>query len=199
VITALLIIGAYLFGSIPWGYLLCRAVKKIDIREHGSGNIGATNVYRTAGGRLAAAVLLLDMSKGLLPVIIAKTLSMTPPAVVAAGIASVAGHSFSIFLKGKGGKGVSTSFGVVIALFPIPALIALLIWAGVITATHYVSAGAIASSLSLPLFIHIFQRNLFLTSTGTAICALILYTHRGNIKRLIGKKENRVKLPWEKK
>jgi glycerol-3-phosphate acyltransferase PlsY len=148
---------------------------------------------------LAAAVLLLDIGKGLLPVILAKALSMAPPAVVAAGIASVAGHSFSIFLKGKGGKGVSTSFGVIIALFPIPALIALFVWAGVIMATHYVSAGAIAESLSLPLFIHIFQRNFFLTSTGIAICALIIYTHRSNIKRLLCKKENRIKLPWEKK
>ncbi|MBN1444597.1 MAG: glycerol-3-phosphate 1-O-acyltransferase PlsY [Candidatus Omnitrophica bacterium] len=198
-ITALLIIGAYLVGSIPWGYALCRAVKKIDIRNHGSGNIGATNVYRVAGGPLAAAVLLLDIGKGLLPVILAKSFSMAPPVIVSAGIASVAGHSFSIFLKGKGGKGVSTSFGVVIALFPAPALLALLVWAVMITATHYVSAGAIAAALSMPFFIHLFHKDAFLTSTGIAICALIIYTHRGNIKRLLAKKENRIKLPWEKK
>lgn len=198
-ITVLLIIGAYLLGSVPWGYILCRAVKKIDIRKHGSGNIGATNIYRVSGGPLAAAVLLLDIGKGLLPVIAAKSLSMTPPVIITAGIAAVTGHSFSIFLKGKGGKGVSTSFGVVIALFPVPALIALLVWASVITVTHYVSAGAIAASLSMPLFIYLFQKNLFLTSTGIAICALIIYTHRSNIKRLLQKKENRIKLPWEKK
>ncbi len=197
--TVLFIIGAYFAGSIPWGYLLCRIIKKIDIRQHGSGNIGATNVYRIAGGPVASAVLVLDVLKGFLPVYIAKSLSMTSPQVILTGIASVAGHSFSIFLKGKGGKGVSTGFGVVMALFPRPALISLLVWAAVIASTHYVSAGAVAASIALPVFVYLFQRDLFLTCMGIFLCALIIYTHRTNIIRLMTKKENRTRLPWEGK
>ena len=198
-IIFLIIIGAYLVGSIPVGYLLCRSVKKIDIRRCGSGNIGATNVYRVAGGRLASAVLVLDILKGFLPVFLAKHFSLPFPYVISAGIASIAGHNFSIFLKGRGGKGVSTGFGVVIALFPIPALLSLLVWLAFVITSRYVSLGAITASLGLPFFIYLFQKNLFLTVTGIIISIFILYSHRSNIKRLLTKKENRIRLPWEKR
>jgi len=200
VITFLLIIiGAYLIGSIPVGYLLCRFIKKIDIRKYGSGNIGATNVYRVAGGKLASAVLVLDILKGLLPVVVAKYLSLPVPYVISTGIASIAGHNFSIFLKGRGGKGVSTGFGVVIGLFPFPALFSLLVWVAVIMTGRYVSLGAITASLFLPFFIYLFQKDILLTTTGIIISILILYAHRSNIKRLLTKKENRIHLPWEKR
>jgi len=199
VIIFLIIIGAYLVGSIPVGYLLCRSVKKIDIRRCGSGNIGATNVYRVAGGRLASAVLVLDILKGFLPVFLAKNFFLPVPYVISAGIASIAGHNFSIFLKGRGGKGVSTGFGVVIALFPIPALLSLLVWLAFVITSRYVSLGAITASLGLPFFIYLFQKNLFLTVTGIIISIFILYSHRSNIKRLLTKKENRIRLPWEKR
>jgi len=181
------------------GYLLCRSVKKIDIRRCGSGNIGATNVYRVAGGRLASAVLVLDILKGFLPVFLAKNFFLPVPYVISAGIASIAGHNFSIFLKGRGGKGVSTGFGVVIALFPIPALLSLLVWLAFVITSRYVSLGAITASLGLPFFIYLFQKNLFLTVTGIIISIFILYSHRSNIKRLLTKKENRIRLPWEKR
>jgi len=199
VITFLIIIGAYLVGSIPVGYLLCRSVKKIDIRRCGSGNIGATNVYRVAGGKLASAVLVLDILKGFLPVFLAKIFSLPVPYVISTGIASIAGHNFSIFLKGRGGKGVSTGFGVVIALFPLPALFSFLVWFAVVIVSRYVSLGAITASLSLPFFIYLFQKNLFLTATGIIISIFIFYAHRSNIKRLLTKKENRIRLPWEKR
>jgi len=195
VITVLLsIIVAYFFGSVPWGFLLCRIVRKIDIRKYGSGNIGATNVYRVAGGPLAVSVLILDISKGFLPVLLAKSFLYTDSLyLILVGIASILGHNFSVFLRGKGGKGVSTSFGVIIGLFPVPALITLLVWIITIVITRYVSLGAIIGALSLPVLIPLFHKDLTFTKP-----LLIIYTHRTNIKRLIEKKENRVKLPWEK-
>lgn len=200
-ITVLSVItGAYIFGSIPWGYVLCRAVKKIDIRKHGSGNIGATNVYRTAGPVLGISVLILDILKGLLPVLLAKVFFFTDPVyLMATGIASILGHNFSLFLRGRGGKGVSTSFGVIIGLFPLPALIALLIWTAVTATTRYVSAGSIIASLSMPFFIYAFHRNPVFTAAGIIVSIMIVYTHRSNIKRLLEKKENRIRLPWERK
>ncbi len=197
---ALLIIGAYLFGSIPWGYLVCRILKKIDIRKYGSGNIGATNVYRVAGGPLAVSVLILDISKGFLPVLLTKLFFYaTSLHLILVGLAAISGHNFSLFLRGKGGKGVSTSFGVIIGLFPLPALTTFIIWIITIVITRYVSVGAIFASLSLPVFIQIFHKNLIFTTTGIIISLLILYTHRTNIKRILSKKENKIKLPWEKK
>jgi len=200
VITVLsAIAGAYLFGSIPWGYILCRVFRKIDIRKYGSGNIGATNVYRAAGGSLAVSVLILDVLKGFLPVLLTKIyVSAKPLHLIATGIASILGHNFSIFLRGKGGKGVSTSFGVIVGLFPLPALIALLVWICVILFTRYVSAGALFAALSLPVFIQFFYRNSIFTVTGIVIFIMIVYTHRTNIRRLIQKRENKVKLPWKK-
>jgi acyl phosphate:glycerol-3-phosphate acyltransferase len=200
VITVLLsIIVAYFFGSVPWGFLLCRIVRKIDIRKYGSGNIGATNVYRVAGGPLAVSVLILDISKGFLPVLLAKSFLYTDSLyLILVGIASILGHNFSVFLRGKGGKGVSTSFGVIIGLFPVPALITLLVWIITIVITRYVSLGAIIGALSLPVLIPLFHKDLTFTLSGIIISLLIIYTHRTNIKRLIEKKENRVKLPWEK-
>lgn len=194
-------IAAYLVGSIPWGYLLCRVFKKIDIRKYGSGNIGATNVYRVAGGYLAISVLVLDILKGLLPVLLLKlyVISTEPIHLIITGFASILGHNFSMFLRGKGGKGVSTSFGVIIGLFPLPALIAFLVWTSTIVVTHYVSVGALLAGLSLPIFIHLFYKNSVFTATGILIFIMLIYTHRTNIKRLIEKRENRVGLPWERK
>lgn len=198
IIFFLTITGAYLTGSIPVGYLLCRFIKKIDIKKYGSGNIGATNVYRVAGGKLASVVLILDILKGLLPVIAVKHLSLPPYYAISAGIFSIIGHNFSIFLRGKGGKGVSTGFGAIIGLFPLPALCCFLVWLGVVMSTRYVSLGAIASSILLPVFTYLFQKDIIFITTGIIICIFIIYAHRSNIKRLLAKKENRIKLPWEK-
>ncbi|MCX8082718.1 MAG: glycerol-3-phosphate 1-O-acyltransferase PlsY [bacterium] len=197
-IIILSIILAYLIGSIPVGYILCRFIKKIDIRKYGSGNIGATNVYRIAGGKLASVVLVLDILKGFLPVFIAKYFLSTPY-VIFTGITSIIGHNYSVFLKGKGGKGVSTGFGVIIGLFPIPALFTFFVWIAVVISTRYVSLGAISASLCLPFFISTFQKDKILTITGIIISLLIIYAHRTNIKRLLNKKENRILLPWKKR
>lgn len=193
------IIAGYFFGSIPWGYLLCKIFAGKDVRNYGSGNIGATNVYRTAGGVIAACVLFLDIFKGFLPVFIAKQyFDFTPLHLIAVGIAAVLGHTFSIFLKGKGGKGVATSFGVIIGLFPAAALFTLITWIILTALTRYVSIGSVLASFALPLFIHAAEKNVFYTSTGIILFLLIAYSHRANIKRIFEGTENRLKFPWEK-
>jgi glycerol-3-phosphate acyltransferase PlsY len=189
----------YLIGSIPVGYIICRIFKNIDIRKFGSGNIGATNVYRVCGLKLGLPVLILDILKGFIPVYIGKILKFSNPLILIGGILSILGHSFSIFLKGKGGKGVSTSFGVVIGLFPLPAFFSFVLWLIVVFLTKYVSLASISGALLLPFSVYIFTRDIFLSSIGILIFLFILYTHRENIKRLLNKKENRIIFPWQKK
>ena len=189
----------YLIGAIPFGYLICKIFKNIDIRKFGSGNIGATNVYRVCGLKLGLSVLILDILKGFIPVYIGKILKFSNPLILIGGILSILGHSFSIFLKGKGGKGVSTSFGVVIGLFPLPAFFSFVLWLIVVFLTKYVSLASISGALLLPFSVYIFTRDIFLSSIGILIFLFILYTHRENIKRLLNKKENRIIFPWQKK
>jgi glycerol-3-phosphate acyltransferase PlsY len=189
----------YLIGAIPFGYLICKIFKNIDIRKFGSGNIGATNVYRVCGLKLGFPVLIFDILKGFIPVYIGKILKFSNPLILIGGILSILGHSFSIFLKGKGGKGVSTSFGVVIGLFPLPAFFSFVLWLIVVFLTKYVSLASISGALLLPFSVYIFTRDIFLSSIGILIFLFILYTHRENIKRLLNKKENRIIFPWQKK
>ena len=189
----------YLIGAIPFGYLICKIFKNIDIRKFGSGNIGATNVYRVCGLKLGLPVLILDILKGFIPVYIGKILKFSNPLILIGGILSILGHSFSIFLKGKGGKGVSTSFGVVIGLFPLPAFFSFVLWLIVVFLTKYVSLASISGALLLPFSVYFFTRDIFLSSIGILIFLFILYTHRENIKRLLNRKENRIIFPWEKK
>lgn len=190
---------SYLIGSIPFGYIICKVFKKIDIRNFGSGNIGATNVYRICGWKYGLPVLITDILKGFLPIFIGKHLNFPILLIIAGGVFSVLGHSFSLFLKFKGGKGVSTSFGVIIGLFPIPALFSFIIWVVIFLTTGYVSLSSIAGAFSLPILINFFIKDKFLTFLGILIFFFIIFTHRENIKRLLRKQENRIILPWEKK
>jgi len=195
-----LLIISFLVGSIPFGYVICRIFKKIDIRKIGSGNIGATNVYRAAGGFFASIVLLLDILKGFFPVYLARNVfNFNSLLSITIGLSAILGHIFSIFMKGKGGKGVATSFGVIIGLFPLAAFSSFIIWLISVISTHIVSVSSIAGSIFLPLFIYLFYKDITLTVFGMVISLFILYTHRENIKRLLKKRENRIKLPWEKK
>jgi len=196
----LLFVAGYLSGSIPWGYILCMLFTGKDVRKHGSGNIGATNVYRVAGAPVALSVFILDMLKGFLPVYFATHFfGFNPFQAILTGLLSVIGHNFSIFLRGRGGKGVATSFGVISGLFPMPALMSLMVWIAVFLATRYVSAGSICASLALPLFIRLFDKTPAYTVSGIIICGLILFSHRGNIKRIINGTENKVTMKWQKK
>jgi len=195
-----LFVISFLLGSIPSGYVICRVFKNIDIRKYGSGNIGATNVYRVCGGFFATIVLILDILKGFIPVFISKNILHFPsPISIITGLLAISGHIFSIFLKGKGGKGVATSFGVIIGLFPLSALSSFIIWFIILLVSHIVSVASIMAGFFLPLFIYIFYKDIPLTVFGVIIFFFIVYTHRENIKRLKKGKENRIILPWEKK
>lgn len=190
---------SYLIGSIPFGYILCLVFKKTDIRKLGSGNIGATNVYRIFGWKFALPVLIFDIFKGLIPVLIGKKLNFPTPVIITAGIFSILGHSFSIFLKGKGGKGVATSFGVIIGLFPIPAFLSFIVWLAIVLSFHLVSLSSIFGAFSLPFFVYLFTDDKLLLFLSILIFLFIVFTHRENIKRILENKENKITFPWEKK
>ncbi|MFN4227058.1 MAG: glycerol-3-phosphate 1-O-acyltransferase PlsY [Candidatus Ratteibacteria bacterium] len=193
------LILSYFSGSIPFGYLVCKFFKRIDIRKFGSGNIGATNVYRVCGWKLGILVLIFDILKGFFPVYIGKIIKFPNLIILSGGILSILGHSFSIFLKGKGGKGVSTSFGVIIGFLPFPALLSFIVWIIIVFSTRYVSLGSITGAFFLPFFTIFLTKDKFLFYLSIFIFILILYTHRENIKRLVNKSENKIDLQWEKK
>jgi glycerol-3-phosphate acyltransferase PlsY len=184
-IPILILAGSYLLGSLPFGLLIARWWAGIDVREHGSGNIGATNVYRVVGKPAGAVVFVLDVLKGYVPPGVAMGLGLNAWWVVAAGMASILGHNFSPFLGFKGGKGVSTGLG---ALFGIAWKVGLTAWAGwgiVLWFSGFVSLGSIVAAASLPLLSWLYHpgdwaRLAFCFVAG----AFSIYKHRANIERL---------------
>ena len=193
-------IGAYLLGSIPTGYLVGRA-KGIDIRNAGSGNIGATNVLRTSGKLAGGFVLLMDALKGYAA---AKWLSVwlviffnIPGAEmetcqIVAGICAVLGHNYTCWLKFKGGKGISTSAGVFLALAPLATGIAVATWIIVLVLCRYASVASIAAAVALPMTVWLTPNSLTLRIVTTALGLLAIFKHRSNIQRLIRGTESRV-------
>ena len=200
---------AYLIGSIPTGYLVAKRVRGIDIREQGSGNIGATNVFRTVGKEWGSAVLLSDMLKGwLVTAIVAPTADAfpelaTPIRQFIFGAAAIAGHTWTPWLKLKGGKGVATSAGALFGIFPFATVIALLIWALCFFIWHYVSLASIVAAASFPVLLILLYRQIesfgtvFITSI--ALAGLLIYNHRANITRLKQGEEPRVEFRKSKK
>ena len=185
---------AYLLGSIPFGYLLIRLVRKEDIRTSGSGNIGATNVARSGGKALAMLVLLLDLGKTLLAVLLARHLAPGNfDLAVLAAIAAMLGYVFPVWLGFRGGKGVAGGLGVFLALTPWIALCALGVFLIVVTTSRYVSLASIAAALSLPVFGLLFLRHASpVTLFGFLfIPLLICVRHRKNIERLRSGTESR--------
>jgi glycerol-3-phosphate acyltransferase PlsY len=203
-VTVLVVVAAYLIGSIPSGYLIVSATKGKDVRETGSGGTGATNVTRSAGKAAGVATLVLDALKGLVAVEIARTVASSDGAVnwavALASVAVVVGHCFPVWLKFRGGKGVATAAGVFLALFPLGVLCALLVLLPIVWITRYVSLGSIVAAASFPVFVFFLtQSDSWSTSRGplittaVAVAALIVYMHRENISRLIRGTENKLK------
>ena len=206
----ILIIGAYLLGSIPFGLVIARTYGK-DLRSIGSGNIGATNLARALGGKWGYLCFCLDMLKGLAPMLAAGVLlevaNPTPASVslwLIVGCAAILGHVFPVYVKFKGGKGVATSFGVALGLWPyytICALIAVAVWAVVVLMWRYISLGSIAASIAFPIalilaIVLIPSWDFFnlwpLLIAAIAIPVMVIVRHRENIKRLIAGTESRV-------
>lgn len=194
-LTAGLVVLAYLLGSIPTGVLLARA-RGVDITGVGSGNIGASNVARNLGRKVGVVVFLLDAAKGALPALLARALvangRLDPFAVTAVGFTAVAGHCFPVWLAFRGGKGVSTSLGVMLALAPLASVIAGGVWLALYKAFHIASVGSlVAVTLFIPLLL-VLGAGDELVALAIAIAALILVQHRSNIVRLVRGAENKV-------
>jgi len=189
----LLVLFAYLLGSVPSGVVVARLMGGTDPRSGGSGNIGATNVLRTLGKKAAVATLAGDFIKGVVPVLIAVALLPdNSPFLYLTAMAAILGHDFSFLLAFKGGKGVATTIGAITVLSPLVALLLMATWISVVLVTRYSSAGALTAAAMGPVFA------LFVIGDGrlavfcTAAAALLIYQHRVNIKKLMAGTESRI-------
>ncbi len=183
-----LLAGAYLVGATPFGFLAGK-FKGIDIREHGSGNIGATNVLRTLGKPIGITVLVMDVLKGLIPVVIAQSFSDNSLVHVATAIATILGHNYTFWLGFKGGKGIATTGGAVLPIMPFALVAAVIIWLITVKTTRYVSLASIAAAITIPVMIAVrglIQGNLdfIILGLGLFVCLLAIWKHRSNIGRL---------------
>ncbi|KAB2954584.1 glycerol-3-phosphate acyltransferase [Heliorestis acidaminivorans] len=189
--TLLFYLTAFFLGSIPFAYLAGR-LRGLDIRQHGSGNIGATNAFRVLGPFMGTVVLLLDAGKGAVVALWAIT-SFGETVAVIAGLAAILGHTFSPFMKFKGGKGVATAAGVVITLIPDIALICVLLFATIVALSKYVSLGSITVAITLPLLAFFFNKPLAYQIFSLATAVFVIYRHIPNIKRLLAGEENSIR------
>ncbi|MDH7601745.1 MAG: glycerol-3-phosphate 1-O-acyltransferase PlsY [Armatimonadota bacterium] len=199
----LVLTACYLMGAIPFGLIVGKMVKGVDIRKFGSGNIGATNVYRTLGAGPALLVFVLDTAKGFLSVVLCKSLALGDWFVVAGGLLAVMGHTFSVFLRFSGGRGVATALGVIIGLTPAIAAVALGLWILVVAISKYISVASILAAISVPILMILWKSmrvpQPYIVLACTAAAAIVL-RHIPNMRRLasgteprIGQKANPIK------
>lgn len=186
---------AYLCGAIPWGLIVGKIFFEVDIRQHGSGNVGTTNVFRVLGKKAGVAVLAADMLKGFIPALIAVQL-FDPWYAIFIAAAPEIGHMYSIFLKGSGGKGVATGAGIVLALVPAIFLVCLLAWLAVFLTTRYVSLASLTAAILVPVLAFLLDEPTPYKIAAVLVAIIVFIAHRGNISRLINRTENRATLPW---
>ncbi|MHB8147473.1 MAG: glycerol-3-phosphate 1-O-acyltransferase PlsY [Vulcanimicrobiaceae bacterium] len=192
---ALYALAAFLIGSVPFGYLIGRAFYRTDIRTQGSGNIGAMNALRTLGKPGAAAVLLLDAAKGFIPAYLLAAGGAPQASVALVAAAAVFGHCFSPWLGWKGGKGVATSFGAILALSWKAGLVSIGAWMlGALVFTQFSSVGSMLGNGVAPIALYLFTGSVWYVAYGAVAALLIIYTHRENIGRLRAGTENRIGL-----
>jgi len=190
--VSIVLVVAYLIGSLPFGYIASRIFQRTDIRDYGSGNIGATNVLRVMGWRAALPVFILDMLKGAAAVLLAKAISGETIIYLSAGFLAMIGHSFPIFLNFKGGKAVATGIGVLAAVSGWVTL-SLILAAGLIVAlTRYVSLGSIIGTILVPLFFWLFGYELPYIFFGLAMAVLVAARHHENVGRLLKGTESKL-------
>ncbi|MGF6905908.1 glycerol-3-phosphate 1-O-acyltransferase PlsY [Fusobacterium sp. PH5-44] len=196
--TIIFVIIAYLIGSIPTGVWIGKKFKNIDIREHGSKNTGTTNAYRVLGARYGIMVLLLDILKGFLPVYAASSNGITGVHLIVVGVVAIIGHSLSIFLNFKGGKGVATSLGVFLFLIPKIMLILIVVFILVSGISKYISLASIICATLLPILTYFLPiraniPKIPLVIINFLIGSFVVYRHRDNIQRILNGKENKFK------
>ena len=179
------IVVSYLIGAVPTGLIVVRILTGEDIRRHGSGNIGTVNVLRVAGPATAAVVLAVDHLKGVVPVMLAARMEASAWTVVLGGLAAIAGHNWSVFLKFQGGKGVATSFGVLLGLSWAAAAVAAVVWITAVAITRYSSLGSLLAVVSVPITLWRLRQPDEYVSFGVIAALFAIYRHRANIQRLV--------------
>jgi len=190
------VVAAYLLGSVPFGKIIAKTVARIDITRRGSGNIGATNVARELSVKWGLLTLLLDMLKGLIPVVLFRFTFSEPSADAQIGLCAVAisallGHQFSLFLKFRGGKGVSTALGIYLGISPVSCLLALLLFIAVVCIYDFVSLGSMVSASAMPALLAVFGSPFPVVISSLTIASLICLKHMENIQRLINGEEKK--------
>ncbi len=192
--AVLWLLASYFMGAIPTSYLLSRLFAGIDLRQHGSGNLGATNLYRVLGWKYATPAAVVDIAKGAIPVLVfAPQVSDSQLFALACGVVAILGHVFSVFVGFKGGKGVATAAGVMLGLAPLALAVSALVWALLVRVTGYVSVGSIVAAAVLPLAVYLLEDSTSpaLLWIAGAIAAGVILLHRRNIQRLLKGTENR--------
>ena len=192
---------AYLIGSFPTSFVLTKFLKGIDIRQVGSKNAGATNVLRTAGKIPALITLIIDILKGFL--VVAVLAPLLYPSIreldydfyrIFLGLVAVCGHIWPVFLGFKGGKGVAATIGVGLVIAPVSLVVSLFIWTAAFSMTKYVSLSSIISLIIFPILTVIFNYSLYTIIFSIIICAIVIYRHKENIRRLLKREENKIKV-----
>ncbi len=180
----LIAIISYLLGSIPFGLLVGKWLAKVDVRKHGSGNIGMTNVLRTAGPFSAILTLIGDMGKGIVAVLLARNFGGDGIFALVAGILAVVGHNWPVFLRFRGGKGVATIAGVLVAYQPAVAAVLVVVWLAVLLAFRYISLASIVVAFCLPIVLGIFRADVREVALAVIVAGFTIFKHRSNIDRL---------------
>ena len=184
---------SYLLGSIPNGLILGKAIWGVDLRQHGSKNIGATNAWRTIGKAGGISIFALDFLMGAVSAYLGLHLGGSELAGVLCGILAIAGHSWSVFLSFKGGKGVATGLGVIAALMPMVTLIVFAVWFAIVYFTGYVSLGSIVGAALVPILTLFFGLHTEFLILGLIAAVFIIYRHKSNIERLLKGTESKIK------
>ncbi len=192
----LFLVLGYVLGSVPFGVIVGKRIRNLDIREHGSKNTGATNAIRVLGKKLGFFVLFLDIAKGFLPVFLASNIGISGLKLLIIGIISILGHTFSPFINFKGGKGVATSLGVFLFFVPEVIGILVLIFVLIVYFTRYISLASITVAALFPVMVILFrgEKRVDVVVVGIIIAFYIIYKHKTNIKRLINGNENKFSL-----
>jgi len=190
-----LVLAGYLIGAIPTGVILTRLAGGEDIRNAGSGNIGATNVYRVAGRKLGVVTLIGDCLKGAVPTLLAQqTFSLSETGVALVALAAFIGHCYPVYLGFKGGKGVATALGIFLVLSPLSVLCILGVFVLILWKWRYISLASISSAASIPPLVLLFERSLPLFVATLLIAAIVIWRHKGNIELLRRGTENKFNL-----
>ena len=187
----LVLLFCYVLGAIPNGLIFGKLIWKKDLRQYGSHNIGATNAWRVIGAKAGILIFLLDFLKGAVSVMLAKIIFDDALIMVVAGLMAIIGHSFSVFLKLRGGKGVATGLGVIAMMMPKVTAIVFLLWLIIFAVTRYVSVASIVAASMTPILAYVFDEPAEYILLGLAAAVFIIFRHKENISRLKKGRENR--------